>query len=162
MYLSLIALPFIGAFLCAIRGRSLGFQGASIVTTVCVGLSAVFSWAAVYEVLLAKSPVAVVVMEWVPLAGDNLSVQWAFLFDDLSVVMAAVVLTVSALVHVYSVDYMSGDPHGQRFMGLLSLFTAFMVLLVTGDSLVILFTGLLAALEPPYPVLRPLKIRRTS
>ena len=58
-------------------------------------------------------------------------VDWSFGFDDLTVVMCVVVLTVSSLVHLYSIDYMAGDPHGQRFMSQLSLFTASMILLVT-------------------------------
>jgi cytochrome b561 len=43
LYLSLVALPFMGALLTAVRGRSLGFQGASIITTGCVGAAAVLS-----------------------------------------------------------------------------------------------------------------------
>ena len=99
------------------------------------------AWFAVYEVILNRSPVSVPVLDWVTIGSDSMILRWSFLFDDLSVVMCAVVLTVSTLVHLYSVDYMSGDPHGQRFISLLSLFTAFMILLVTGDSLAILFTG---------------------
>lgn len=130
-----------GALLVAVRGRSLGFTGASVVTTGCVAVAAVLAWFAVYEVILSRSPVSLTVLEWLPLSSDSLQLRWSFLFDDLSVTMCAVVLTVSSLVHVYAADYMNGDPHGQRFMALLSLFTAFMVLLVTGDSLAILFTG---------------------
>jgi NADH:ubiquinone oxidoreductase subunit 5 (subunit L)/multisubunit Na+/H+ antiporter MnhA subunit len=51
------------------------------------------------------------------------------------------VLIVSSLVHLYSINYMNGDPHLPRFMSYLSLFTAFMVLLVTGNSYLILFVG---------------------
>lgn len=55
--------------------------------------------------------------------------------------MLLVVNTVSALVHLYSTDYMSQDPHLPRFMSYLSLFTFFMLLLVTGENFVILFLG---------------------
>jgi len=55
--------------------------------------------------------------------------------------MLFVVNIVSALVHLYSADYMSNDPHLPRFMSYLSLFTFFMLLLITGDNLVILFLG---------------------
>ena len=51
------------------------------------------------------------------------------------------VLIVSSLVHLYSINYMNGDPHLPRFMSYFSLFTAFMVLLVTGNSYLILFVG---------------------
>jgi len=55
--------------------------------------------------------------------------------------MLLVVSGVSALVHLYSVEYMSHDPHQIRFMGYLSLFTFFMLLLVTADNFVIMFLG---------------------
>ena len=55
--------------------------------------------------------------------------------------MLLVVNIVSALVHLYSVDYMQHDPHVPRFMSYLSLFTFFMLLLVTGDNFVVLFLG---------------------
>lgn len=55
--------------------------------------------------------------------------------------MLVVVLTVSTLVHLYSVDYMAKDPHASRFMSYLSLFTFFMLLLITSDNFVGLFLG---------------------
>ena len=55
--------------------------------------------------------------------------------------MLLVVNIVSALVHLYSIDYMAHDPHLPRFMSYLSLFTFFMLMLVTGDNFVILFLG---------------------
>jgi NADH-ubiquinone oxidoreductase chain 5 len=73
--------------------------------------------------------------------SDILQVDWGFYVDNLTLVMLLVVNTISALVHLYSVDYMSHDPHLPRFMSYLSLFTFFMLMLVTGDNLVILFFG---------------------
>jgi NADH-quinone oxidoreductase subunit L len=61
--------------------------------------------------------------------------------DALTYTMLIVVLTVSSLVHVYSTEYMSEDPHLPRFMSYLSLFTFFMLLLVTSENLVSLFLG---------------------
>jgi len=55
--------------------------------------------------------------------------------------MLMVVITVSLLVHIYSTSYMSGDPHVQRFMSYLSLFTFFMVVLVTSSNFLQLFVG---------------------
>lgn len=70
-----------------------------------------------------------------------LSVSFGLLFDSLTVTMLILVSTVSALVHLYSTEYMSGDPHVPRFMSYLSLFTFFMLILVTSDNLVQLFIG---------------------
>jgi len=55
--------------------------------------------------------------------------------------MLIVVTTVSSLVHIYSTGYMSGDPHVPRFMSYLSLFTFFMLILVTSNNLLQLFIG---------------------
>ena len=61
--------------------------------------------------------------------------------DSLTAVMLVVVTTVSALVHLYSIGYMADDPHRPRFFSYLSLFTFFMLSLVTADNLVQLFFG---------------------
>lgn len=55
--------------------------------------------------------------------------------------MLILVTTVSALVHIYSTEYMGEDPHLPRFMSYLSLFTFFMIVLVTSDNLLQLFIG---------------------
>jgi proton-translocating NADH-quinone oxidoreductase chain L len=68
-------------------------------------------------------------------------INWNFSVDALTYVMLIVVLTVSTLVHLYSTEYMSEDPHLSRFMSYLSLFTFFMLLLITSDNFVGLFLG---------------------
>lgn len=68
-------------------------------------------------------------------------VRWEFYFDNLTLVMLIVVNVISFLVHLYSLDYMSHDSNRGRFMSYLSLFTFFMVLLITGDNFIILFFG---------------------
>jgi NADH-quinone oxidoreductase subunit L len=55
--------------------------------------------------------------------------------------MLMVVTGVSSLVHLYSTEYLNGDPHIARFMSYLSLFTAFMLILVSADNLVVMFFG---------------------
>lgn len=55
--------------------------------------------------------------------------------------MLIVVTTISSLVHIYSTEYMSHDPHLPRFMSYLSLFTFFMLILVTSDNFIQLFVG---------------------
>lgn len=139
MYFTLVLLPFAGSIIVALRGRSIGFTGASIITCMCIGVSSLLAWIAVYEVILNRSPVSINLFTWVSV--ETITLYWGLSFDDLSVIICAVVLTVSFIVHVFSVDYMAGDPHATRFMSLLSLFTASIVLLVTGDSLGLLFVG---------------------
>jgi NADH-ubiquinone oxidoreductase chain 5 len=63
------------------------------------------------------------------------------MFDQLTVSMLLPVLYISTVVHIFSVSYMKGDPHNQRFFSYLSLFTFFMLILVTGGNYLIMFIG---------------------
>lgn len=73
--------------------------------------------------------------------AGSLLIKWGFLFDTVTVIMLIVVTSVSFLVHLYSIEYMSEDPHVARFFSYLSLFTFFMLILVTAENLVQLFVG---------------------
>jgi NADH:ubiquinone oxidoreductase subunit 5 (subunit L)/multisubunit Na+/H+ antiporter MnhA subunit len=68
-------------------------------------------------------------------------VDWSFYFDSLTSVMLIVVTSISTLVHLYSTEYMEYDPHLPRFMSYLSLFTFFMLILVTANNFLQLFVG---------------------
>jgi NADH:ubiquinone oxidoreductase subunit 5 (subunit L)/multisubunit Na+/H+ antiporter MnhA subunit len=72
---------------------------------------------------------------------STFTVSFGLMFDSLTAVMLIVVTTVSTLVHIYSTEYMNGDPHLPRFMSYLSLFTFFMLILVTADNILQLFIG---------------------
>ncbi|RYE05527.1 MAG: hypothetical protein EOP33_05545 [Rickettsiaceae bacterium] len=139
MYLSILALPSIGALVAGLRGRALGVTGAQVITISCMVLATAFALVAFHEVALCRSSVSIDLGSWVSTVG--LSVSWSLLFDDLTVSMLLPVLIVSLCVHVYSVSYMDSDPHQQRFSAYLSMFTAFMVLLVTADSYLLMFVG---------------------
>ncbi|NDI14315.1 MAG: NADH-quinone oxidoreductase subunit L, partial [Rhodobacteraceae bacterium] len=81
----------------------------------------------------------IVIATWIN--SGSLDVNWSMLIDPLSAVMLVVVTSVSALVHIYSIGYMSHDPHKPRFMAYLSLFTFAMLMLVTSDNFIQLFFG---------------------
>jgi len=70
-----------------------------------------------------------------------MSITWGFHFDSLTAAMFVLVLTVSFIVHLYSIAYMGQDPSVSRFFSYLSLFTVFMLLLVSSDNLLLLFVG---------------------
>lgn len=63
------------------------------------------------------------------------------LFDNISLGMLILVTSISLLVHIFSINYMAYDPHIQRFMSYLSLFTFFMIVLVTSENLIQIFIG---------------------
>lgn len=139
MYLALVFLSFIGACLAGLLGRQLGSWGAAITTTSCLFFSLIFSLFAFYEVAFSGGFVYIKLSAWI--SSEVLNVDWGFMFDSLTATMCVVVTFISTLVHLYSTEYMSHDPHLARFMCYLSLFTFFMMLLVTGDNLIQMFLG---------------------
>jgi len=139
MYLLIVFLSLIGSCLAGLFGRLLGPWGAAIVTTGCLFLSLLISLFAFYEVALVGCFVYIKLATWID--SEVLNVDWGFMFDTLTVIMCVVVTFVSFLVHLYSTEYMSHDPHLARFMSYLSLFTFFMLILVTADNFVQMFVG---------------------
>jgi NADH-quinone oxidoreductase subunit L len=77
--------------------------------------------------------------EWIP-AGE-LSVDFGFLADPLSITMALFVTGVGALIHLYAIGYMHGDPNFSKFFLYLNLFVFSMLMLVLGDNLLVVFLG---------------------
>ena len=129
MYLILIFLPLIGSIVAGLFGRFFGPKGSAVITVVCLFITLLTSFFAFYEVALNGSPVYIKFLTWIN--SEMLNVDWGFLFDTLTVVMCCVVTFVSFLVHLYSREYMDNDPHLSRFMSYLSLFTFFMLILVS-------------------------------
>jgi NADH-ubiquinone oxidoreductase chain 5 len=139
MYLALVTLPLLGSVVSGFFGRKSGVSGSHIITCTAVVSTTILAVLAFFEVGFNNIPVAIQVIRWID--SESLSVYWAFLFDSLTVSMLIPVLIVSSLVHVYSIGYMSHDPHNQRFFSYLSLFTFMMLILVTGDNYLVMFVG---------------------
>ena len=139
MFLLIVLLPLLGSIAAGFFGRFLGFRGAAIITTSCVLTSSILSCIAFYEVALSGSPCYIKLAPW--FFSEMFDASWGFYFDSLTVVMLIVVTFVSTLVHIYSISYMSGDPHIPRFMCYLSIFTFFMLMLVTADNFIQMFFG---------------------
>jgi NADH-quinone oxidoreductase subunit L len=110
-----------------------------MITTLSVLFSAICSCIAFYEVALSGNIVSIPLQTW--FSCELFDGGWGFYFDTLTVVMGVVVTVVSSLVHLYGFSYMSQDPHIPRFMSYLSIFTFFMLTLITGDNLVQIFFG---------------------
>ena len=139
MYLLIVLLPFLGFLGAGGFGRFLGFRGAALLSTTTVCLSAILSCVAFYEVAFSGCPCYFQGAPWI--SSELFDASWGFFFDSLTVVMLVVVTFVSSLVHIYSISYMSEDPHLPRFMSYLSIFTFFMLMLVTGDNFLQMFFG---------------------
>ncbi|MGE0725757.1 MAG: NADH-quinone oxidoreductase subunit L, partial [Alphaproteobacteria bacterium] len=139
MYVAAVFLPLLAAIVAGFFGRWLGDRGAQIVTCGALLVSMLLGWVILYVVGFQGEPRTVELFTWISSGG--LDVQWSLRFDTLTAVMIFVVTTVSAMVHVYSVGYMSHDHSIPRFMAYLSIFTFFMLMLVTADNFVQMFFG---------------------
>ena len=104
-----------------------------------VALTFFFSLYAFYEVALCHSPCLIRLGRW--MVTETTSIYWGFLFDSLTCVRLVVVTCISTLVHLYSTEYISHDPHLPRFISYLSFFTFFRLILVTAENLVQMFVG---------------------
>jgi NADH-ubiquinone oxidoreductase chain 5 len=139
MYLLIIFLSITGSCLAGLFGRYLGFIGSAFITTSCLLVSFFLSLLAFYEVAFCESSVYIKLTTWI--SSGVLHINWGFMFDSLTVCMCIIVTFISSLVHIYSIEYMSYDPHLPRFMSYLSLFTFFMLILITADNYVQMFVG---------------------
>jgi NADH-ubiquinone oxidoreductase chain 5 len=139
MYLAIIILPLLGSIASGFFGRKIGVSGSQIITCTAVVLTTMLAVLAFFEVGLNNIPVSIEVFRWID--SESLNVSWGFHFDSLTVSMLIPVLIVSSLVHIYSIGYMSHDPHNQRFFSYLSLFTFMMVILVTANNYLLMFVG---------------------
>jgi NADH-ubiquinone oxidoreductase chain 5 len=104
-----------------------------------MSLACLISVALFFEVGLSGSPCYIKLSPW--LDCEMFDACWGFYFDSLTVSMCFTVTLISTLVHLYSTSYMSHDPHQPRFMAYLSLFTFFMLMLITADNFIQLFLG---------------------
>lgn len=139
MYLSIIILPLLGSIISGLMGRKVGVSGAQYITCSLVVITTLISVLSFIEVGINNNPVSVQLFRWID--SESLNVLWSFNFDALTVSMLIPVLIVSSLVHIYSIGYMSHDPHNQRFFSYLSLFTFMMIVLVTSDNYLLMFVG---------------------
>lgn len=139
MYLLLLLLPLLGSVFSGFFGRYVGRRGAVLLTVSFLCMSFAISCVAFYEVALCGSILSIKIMDW--FVSEMFDASWGLYFDSLTVVMLLVITSVSSLVHLYSASYMAEDPHLPRFMSYLSIFTFFMLMLVTADNMLQMFFG---------------------
>ena len=135
-------LPLIGFTFLLLFGKRLGEPQAGWLATAAVSGS-FLSAVAVFFGLATKPPeervYEITLFEWIP--SGELSVGLGFLADPLSIAMALFVTGVGALIHLYAIGYMHGDPKFSKFFLYLNLFVFAMLMLVLGDNLLITFLG---------------------
>ena len=139
MEISILFLPLAASIIAGFFGRFIGDRNSEIITSALVSISAFLSIFVLYQVIENQYEENIVIATWIN--SGSLDVNWSMMIDPLSAVMLVVVTSVSSLVHIYSIGYMSHDPHKPRFMAYLSLFTFAMLMLVTSDNFIQLFFG---------------------
>ena len=139
MEYSILFLPLIASIISGFFGKFIGDKGSEIITSLFVSISAILSFVVFYRVINDGYSNNLIIATWIN--SGSLNANWSINVDALSSVMLVVVTLVSSLVHIYSIGYMSHDPHKQRFMSYLSLFTFAMLTLVTSDNFIQLFFG---------------------
>jgi NADH-quinone oxidoreductase subunit L len=141
LYALIVLLPLGAAIVAGFFGRWIGDRGASWVTCMAVIAAAVLSIIGFIETVAGGEGEVIKVTLFTWVESGAFAAAWRIRVDALTSVMLVTVTGVSALVHIYSVGYMSHDPHKPRFMAYLSLFTFAMLTLVTADNLLQLFFG---------------------
>lgn len=139
MYLLILILPLLSFIFCGLYGRKLGYEGVKIFSCLILLVTLLLSIITFIEVVSFKSINIVNLWLWFDLGTlyNPITLQFDFIVSS----MLILVTSVSFFVHLFSTSYMNGDPHLPRFMSYLSLFTFFMVVLVTSNNLIQLFIG---------------------
>ena len=135
----IVFLPLLGSIIAGFWGRRLGDKLSLYLTSTLLLISMILSWITFWQLSSNHVDKVYPLMEWMNIGDFN--VVWSLRHDMLSAVMMIVITTVSAMVHIYSIGYMSHDNSKPRFMSYLSLFTFAMLMLVTSDNLIQLFFG---------------------
>ena len=148
MEILIISLPLIASIISGFFGKFIGDRNSEIVTSLMVTISAILSTLVLYEVIVNDYKDNIVIATWIN--SGSLSVNWSMKIDAVSAVMLFVVTFVSSLVHIYSIGYMSNDPHKPRFMAYLSLFTF--------AKVIFLFTKSGLYFQPPTTIINSKKM----
>ena len=135
----IVFLPLFGFLFCFFFGKIFDFKASQIITTSFLFISAILSWFLFFSYLGEREMEVIYIFNW--FTSGNFIVDWSIRLDSLTTTMFIVVCSVSACVHLDSIGYMSDDPSKERFMGYLSLFTFFMLMLVSSNNLLQMFFG---------------------
>ena len=135
----IVFLPLIGSIISGFLGRILGLRLSHFISCSLILTSSVLSAYLFYMALNGYQTSNQFLFDWIN--SGAIDASWSLKFDTLTSVMLVVVTSVSALVHIYSIGYMSHDPYQYRFFSYLSFFTFAMLMLVTSDNLLQLFFG---------------------
>lgn len=134
-----VCFPLLSFFLSGTFGRKWGDRFSQYITCGLMGLTTLFAGILFFQLGLNDETLSIPLFTWIRV--EFFEINWGIQLDSLSLVMIAVVTLISWMIHIYSIGYMKGDSGVPRFMAYLSLFTFFMLSLVTAPNLLQLFFG---------------------
>lgn len=137
--LVLILAPLLGFLLNIFFGKQLGKGLSGTIGTLTVIVSFAVTLFFFLQINETNQPIQVQLFDWI--AISNFKVEFGFLLDHLSLLWLMFVTGIGALIHLYSISYMHDDENMHKFFGYLNLFIFFMISLVIGSNLLIMFIG---------------------
>ena len=139
MYLLIIFLPLLCFLIILLFGKWVGPKYIIFISLFFLSNAFILILKAFYNYYTFQQIVYIDLFSWIHI--ENLVISWSFLFDSLTIIMLFIIISIAFLVQIFSIDYMNLDPHLNRFFSYLSLFTFFMILLVTSNNFFQLFIG---------------------
>lgn len=137
--LLLLLAPFVGFLSNIFFGKQLGKTGSGVLGTLAVVVSFFVSCYFFSQVSGSKQPINVHLFDWIALG--KFSINFDILLDQLSLLWLLFVTGIGSLIHIYSISYMHDDENIHKFFAYLNLFIFFMITLVVGSNLLIMFIG---------------------
>ena len=137
--LVLLLTPFIGFLFNVFFGKKSGKTVSGIVGTFSVVVSFVATIYFFIQIQGNPKPIQIDLFQWISL--ETFNVNFSFLLDQLSIIWLLFVTGIGSLIHLYSISYMHDDENMHKFFAYLNLFVFFMITLVMGSNLLVMFIG---------------------
>ena len=137
--LLLIISPFLGFLFNVFFGNKISKTASGALGTITVVVSFMASVFFFLNINQTKQPIVISLFDWIEVS--NFKVSFGFLLDQLSVLWLLFVTGIGSLIHLYSISYMHDDAHLHKFFAYLNLFVFFMITLVIGSNLLVMFIG---------------------
>ena len=139
LLLTLLLAPFAGFLFNIFFGKKVSRNVSGTIGTIAVAVSFIVSLNFFFQINSTKQPILIDLFHWLTLG--NFNVNFSFLLDQLSILWLLFVTGIGTLIHIYSISYMHDDENLNKFFAYLNLFIFFMLTLVTGSNLLIMFIG---------------------
>jgi NADH-quinone oxidoreductase subunit L len=137
--LVLLLTPFLGFLINVFFGKSLGKSVSGIIGTLSVVISFLVTIFFFLQINQTKQAISIQLFDWIQIS--NFNVSFGFLLDQLSILWLLFVTGIGSLIHLYSISYMHDDEKMHSFFAYLNLFIFFMITLVVGNNLLVMFIG---------------------